>query len=49
MPGSATVAATHTPVTYDVSADDDVVGLEEAQPSNTWSAVVRLRPDLVEV
>ena len=46
-PGTAAVAATHTAVTYYVSADGDVVPLEEAQPLSTWSEVVRRRPDLV--
>ena len=46
LPGSASIAATHTHVTFYVTPDDDVVALEPA-PVSTWSEVVKRRPDLV--
>ena len=47
-PGRASVFATHTPVTFYVDREGDVIPLEPASPK-TWSDVVRQRPDLVQV
>ena len=46
LPGGAGVVSTHVPVTFYVDADDDVVALEPA-PFQTWSEVVKRRPELV--